>query len=296
MTTAGAFDESQDKQINCCYYVVAFIDILGQSKIISQWAKLPENDSEKLKFNHALKNSYTAMVKIDEAVDQFLNAAQKTNSSLPFTSLLFQGANTEHKISRQHISDSFILYALISENNESCPLTNMYYIIIACAASMLLTLAAKRPVRGGIVIAPAIEYRENDIYGPAPMKAYNLESKIAEYPRIIVDQSVSKFLDDYLNCSPSNPYEEFQQSLAKITKSFLCRDADGKLIIDFLGNSMIELSKGTNQSMQTIVKDIREFIAQQLKKHTHDNNQKLIKRYNLLDKYVSSRSRNLELI
>ena len=269
---------------------------LDQERIISQWSKFPENDSEEKKFRHAIKESFSIMVKIDESVEQFLKAARKADSSLPFRSFLCQGENTEFKIGRQHFSDSFLLYALVSENKESCPVANVYYIIVACAASMLFTLAAKKPVRGGIAIAPAIEYMKNDIYGPAPVRAYKLESNIAKYPRIIVDQSVINFLDFYLNISPNNLYEEFQQRLAKVTKSFICRDTDGQLIIDFLGNGIIELSKGTSFNMQTLVNDIREFIAQQLKKHIHDNNHKLIKRYKLLDKYVSSRSQTLELI
>lgn len=80
-------------------------------------------------------------------------------------------------------------------------------------------------LRGGITVGQLC-HKDNIVYGPAMVEAYELESKSAIYPRVIISEKV--FLSAALN--PDNSIEE---DLEWIT-SLLERDRDGQWYVDFL--------------------------------------------------------------
>jgi hypothetical protein len=50
------------------------------------------------------------------------------------------------------------------------------------------------PIRGGIELGLAMDIDNDDIYGPALARAYTLESKVAQYPRIVIGEELILYL------------------------------------------------------------------------------------------------------
>jgi hypothetical protein len=91
-------------------------------------------------------------------------------------------------------------------------------------------------LRGSFVVGD-LHFSENFVYGPALLKAYELESKTAIYPRVIVDESVLKiiksentfisldsdniFFYDYLQAYISKNKDELFYKLSRLSGNIL---------------------------------------------------------------------------
>jgi hypothetical protein len=91
-------------------------------------------------------------------------------------------------------------------------------------------------VRGGMTVGNI--YAAADLaYGPAFVRAYDLESKLANYPRIVLDPSLIKALrdDKRIRSAQHSPDEE----IAYI-RSLIRQGDDGLWFVDYLGASSTE--------------------------------------------------------
>lgn len=84
--------------------------------------------------------------------------------------------------------------------------------LIGLASSLSLLLLHKGVMsRGGIAVGE-IKHSGNIVYGPALVKAYQLESQVANYPRIVIARdAVEKFLQ--LMDNPAGAEESIRQQL-----------------------------------------------------------------------------------
>jgi hypothetical protein len=102
----------------------------------------------------------------------------------------------------------------------------VYTIAIACVEM------ANRgvPVRGALTLGDAY-FSESMMFGPAMVRAYELESKIAVYPRVVIDpEMIETFkLEPLLRKDWRSLSEE-----ADFLRRFLRRDEDGLWFIDYL--------------------------------------------------------------
>lgn len=83
-------------------------------------------------------------------------------------------------------------------------------------------------IRGGICYGKVIHTTEK-IFGPAMVKAYEMESKEAIYPRVLVSSSIIQYLKKK---SKSNNYEHADK--ANIILELINKDMDNLYYIDFL--------------------------------------------------------------
>ena len=80
---------------------------------------------------------------------------------------------------------------------------------------------------------------ENEIYGPALSRAYALESKIANYPRVVVGEELIKYLNliRTLNKNSGLSANDRVNALAaEKSIELLTEDDDGYIIVDYLGS------------------------------------------------------------
>lgn len=89
-------------------------------------------------------------------------------------------------------------------------------------------------MRGGITVGE-LEVSNNIVWGPALVEAYEMENKLAIYPRIIVSK---KFIDLY-------PLQ---------IKPFFNRDSDGLWFINYLDFEESEAKKGSNV-LKTLIEE-----------------------------------------
>ncbi|WP_295201958.1 hypothetical protein [uncultured Chryseobacterium sp.] len=124
---------------------------------------------------------------LNETIDSHGNDVVEKINSINSILELSKSITSNHGISESRVvtyfSDSIVIsYEFNEESQLFLSLLNLLYVSMELANKGYLT-------RGGVSIGKLI-HNENVIFGPALVKAYNLESKISKYPRIIIDKEV----------------------------------------------------------------------------------------------------------
>lgn len=114
-------------------------------------------------------------------------------------------------------------------------------------------------LRGGVTIGDL--YHDGSIvYGPAMNEAYLLESKKAEYPRIIADvHNINDFIKEQVRFGKADHYD------VKDILNLLKRDKDGKYFVDMLRQDR-ELSDAGDEYFRWL-KNLRTVIVEGLNKY-----------------------------
>lgn len=143
-------------------YFIAFLDVLGFKKIIY------ENDTKKI-------NTY-----LNKSLD-------KINS--------INNSPSKRKIEIITISDSIIL-TIPTEENIQDRLHNLRQLCISVIALQQILIESEIFSRGAISVGDLhVDTAKNQIIGKAFIQAYELESTLAKYPRVIIDNKIIEFLD-----------------------------------------------------------------------------------------------------
>lgn len=217
-------------------YIVGFIDILGYSKKVIE--------------SHQKNNENTRVEEL-----YLINC---------IISELSDNEEIRENIDIKAFSDC--MYVFAKEENADCLFDFLKTIQLRLLCSTLSIVDSGKEklkdinmVRGGITYGDAIL---NDVtfIGPAIIRAYEMESKISKYPRIIIDSNA-------ISCFSYN------------TK-YICIDSDGKRYIDFLKGNKIDMNfiklcvqNIDNQIADEKDKNIVEKL-QWMKRYLCDNNRK----------------------
>jgi hypothetical protein len=263
------------------HHLVAFIDVLGQRDKF-RGLRLPTNADEKALVAGVLADTAGYVLRLRNL---FKSQFETFESGLTHPTLTKQMVRPKFV----GFSDSFVMSVPLRNNNgDLIPVTTVYSTMSAASIVMLSSLAWKHALRGGVDVGLATEIGPDEIYGTALERAYNLESKEAEYPRILIGNS----LWGYLNAA-STEFKKHQigmsKALAAITEKligFIGVDSDGKRILDYLG-AVKDLV--TDAEKEHMVLPAYEFVLAEQKCHIGAGNEKLIRRYTALRDYFESR-------
>lgn len=211
-----------------CYEkrIIAFIDILGFKNIVRN-----ENECEKI----------NAILKIPYLIRRDASPKILKLSGVMMTS----------------ISDSIVISVKINDPSAM----NKIVRIVSVLAQSLLSYAGLL-LRGGISLGKIV-HDEEIVYGPGLVNAYELESKLAIYPRIIIsEKDLDEIVHQHKQISAKNHYEEFK------------KDKDGILYLDiFKLSNENELYKYLNVLEESRTNDIlrirqkKDWIKQEIKEH-----------------------------
>lgn len=270
------------------YYLVAFLDILGQRENLRRLTILPTNEEEKSNFFDSIDKSHGNVMRVRKYLNDFFGETCKPNINL------VAPEHQEHfiacrksEVSFYAISDSIVIYVPLMNNDEYCTAINgVYSALIATSGTALSALSNSIAVRGGIDIGIATEIDENEIYGPGLERAVHLEHNLAEYPRFVIGNELMNYLSLVENQDfHSNPGKIAKKN-AKRCKSLIIRDTDGRYMLDFLGPKLKQLL--CNIGRDTVIA-ARKFVEQEYNKYTLEENQKLMSRYFRLLHYFTRR-------
>ncbi len=155
---------------------------------------------------------------------------------LYYTAITNELKNYKH-IKFKIFSDNILLCAELNDNPQQAVL-EMLSIVRQIEMSMLKMGAMF--LRGAIVIDD-LHFSENFVYGKALLKAYQLESSSAVYPRIIIDESIFSIVNNrtpYIALDKDNQYfYDFLQ--ARIDKG---GERLSQELSNFRGNILVNLS------------------------------------------------------
>lgn len=286
MTAEAANSEEQWVHGNYC---VSFIDLLGQRDALRGQSFLPILDSpeERKSFNKILRATTGAIIDLQKAASAITEEYTLPRLDSPFRQTLppdkyatWDSLNKTN-IHTQRWSDGLVVFTPLGSTEIRCPMNAIFGIISASGMLCLRGLARGNPVRGGIEISWGVEIHPGELYGAAVSRAYELESLIAQYPRIVVGDEAVKLLQANSCHEADDIFSQHNRRLAKLCLSMLVKDADGYWMLHFLGNGF--QNAVTGETHVTLYKDARRYILEQLDKLRAERNSKLAFRYvNLL--------------
>lgn len=281
-----------DKRIG--WYVVAFLDLLGQQDSLRQITALPNVDKKedvdafKLKVTELYSPLYALRTFFDTSIKTFTDGGIDINA-LPSDAQNMLTTLRSTPIFYQHFSDSIIANIPLLNDTGRFPCRAIYGVLAATAQTFLAMLSWGWAFRAGIDIGLAMNIGKDEIYGPALARAYRLESKIAKYPRIVIGEELVRYLNAVVGRPVSTDILEMSNSLlAKKSLDLLAIDDDGHSFIDYLGAQFRNQLQQTPQQIE-IIQKAYNFIVQESSKHKEARNPKLGFRYTLLRNYFESR-------
>lgn len=141
-------------------------------------------------------------------------------------------------------------------------------------------------IRGGVTIGPLAK-SYGQIFGPGLVRAYELESKEAKYPRILVDKCVIEEFDRNPRLCVHDPKTD-----AAYLRGMLQKDADGKLFVDYLRVVAGELDDPS--AYPGHMTKLRDFIDERLKEFA--GNENVREKYEWLSRYHNKTLKKVGLI
>jgi hypothetical protein len=190
---------------------------------------------------------------------------------------------------RRSFSDSFIFATPVLRENDFCVTINgLYAMAMAISMITLISLSQKHSIRGGIALGPCLSLGHDEIYGSGLERAYTLESKCADYPRILIDERVIEFCDNVIDSDGISLFSSFAAQYARNIKLIIKSDFDGKFILDYLHNDIKSLySDLSTDEIDILYNGTVKFVGESITKFK--DNEKLYKRYLKLRDYFQSK-------
>jgi hypothetical protein len=258
------------------YHLVVFLDVQGQREKF-KGLRLPKTADEHAAVQEVLKDTAGFVVGLRAAFRKNFKAFEAGISGK-------KGERLQPRF--VGFSDSFVVSVpLAPVNGDITPLVRIFSALSAASIIMMTAFASKHAVRGGIEVGLGVEIGPEEIYGTALGDAYDLESKRAKYPRILI----GKTFWDYLGAAgkefrrrKSNELSEMVQRIMELIAA-----EDGERYLDYLGQGMSQLAKpGEGKIM---VQPGYDFIVGEHERFVAAKDEKLAERYGNLRGYYESR-------
>ncbi|HYA39751.1 MAG TPA: hypothetical protein VEF34_00475 [Syntrophobacteraceae bacterium] len=280
--------EQEKKYI--AWHVVAFLDLLGQQDKLREINALPnvQNEEEVTAFKQKIDVIYKPFLALKtffkDSIEPFIKGGMDDAAFSPQEQRLLQEFRST-PISYRRFSDSLIVNLPLRSTLGKFPCHAIYGVLVATATTFLSCLANSWAIRGGIDVGLAIDVDDGEIYGPALARAYTLESRIAQYPRIVIGDELIRFLRVISAQHALTGEDKAHTGFAMKSLNLLIVDDDGYTILDWLGRDIREVF----QHQPELVLSAYHFIIQESNKHKDNRDSKLGFRYTLLRDYVESR-------
>ena len=286
-------------------YVVALIDVLGQRNDLDKLRSIPQDGEDSSAFLEGLKATVGNVDEVRRTIVTSCDRKPMPTQTKNHPSYALIGDSVKRELARagnpaiklQFFCDTVLMYSPIVGDDGLITVIDLYNTLATSAAVMLTSLWRGRAVRGGIELGTGIEWEEGEIYGPALQDAYDLESKCAGYPRIIVGRELMACLHHL--CSYVPPESQFLENDEDAQRAVLCKSAaetclslimqddDGLPIVDWLGKSMRAIHGLDN--WKDMINGAVEFVEQCHHRFISEGDYKLAGRYARLRHYCSSR-------
>ena len=215
---------SPDSELLAGNYCVSFIDLLGQRAALHGQGLLPpfESEDERKKLNAILRESIGSIIKLQSQAEDMLQGVLQPNLESPFRASLppEQHALWDEmqltRVTTQRWSDGLMSFVSLGDREMKCKMNGVSGLFFLAGALCFLGLASQQPVRGAIEIAWGIELHPGELYGAAVARAYELESEVAQYPRIVIGSEMVRFLKLHFNNPDQDLFSQTDKVLAEI--------------------------------------------------------------------------------
>ncbi|HTW92701.1 MAG TPA: hypothetical protein VMH22_13485 [bacterium] len=269
-----------DFSLRC--FVVAILDIMGESERLCEIRDLPDSDLDMRSFRGKVDRALGPVYKMREAFKtQVANLVKGIEMAAPGLSLAYE---------MQTFGDSVVVYhEYDADNLPSVAVTHAA--LLSCAVIVLLSLQIDIPIRCGIELGMATdELFEHEIFGPVLAEAHHIESHVASFPRIVVGP---RLVADLARVSagppaPRNQFDRLNRFAAYKCGELLKKDVDGQWVVDYLGDVFTATVKDELDVRKEGEKAYRRMLEQEAK-FAGSGNSKVAGVYTRLRAYFESR-------
>jgi hypothetical protein len=281
--------------VDISYYVVAFMDVLGQQEHLRALDELPDKkDSAQMEsFIAALKQTYGVVTGMRDSFEKFFKSFSKRQIDPAKLRQLSPEQRkqymelTSNPIQFQRFSDSIVVFLSLRTDRFKLPTGGIFGVLGAAATSFLVGLAAGHPIRGGVDLGVAMEMARGEIYGSALARAYALESKVAIYPRIVLGDELIEYLQLTLKQKSEDIYAAAGKQMAQCCLDMIAVDDDGHPFLDYLGPGFKKhIAYELNGK---VIQMAYEKVLKFSEKYKREHNTTLAFRYTLLRNYFEAR-------
>lgn len=292
------------------HYIVAYIDVLGQKAELANLEKLLDNGE---RTGEPVLKAKRQTIDVVKKIRKDFLMRWELRSDNKLNDPKYHDLTTEQKsqfktlkygdIKFQYISDGIIIYAPLAIVEGKQRVQDVMSMIANVAYLILSQFGRKVAIRGCIELGWAAKLdswtknkEDADIYGPVLTRVHYLESKVADYPRIIVGDRLIDYLklrSQLSNEEPRNPQDKLNKICEENCRLLICEDTDGHFIVDFLGEYMQGIIKSTD--VLPLVKLGYQFVKQEYIRYKQARDSKMAFRYEHLMNYYLERLPNLDL-
>ena len=295
MSECGLYQgKSDEEQFHFGFYVVALIDLLGQSRKLAKWSSLPMKDNSK-EWLAAVRRSMGEVMlwreEFDERFRQYDVAGKLDKQNFPSVSAEEWQKFCkfcETTLCHHHFSDTLIFYSPIENRHGYFQVANIVKILGVCAPLFLGALAVETPLRGAIDVGMLSHLPTGDPYGPVLASVHHLESEGADFPRILIGDGLLSYLKCVEQDADTSREAQANRSVVSICRNYIARSSDGCWFLDYLSESFTDCSNDPEDWNNTKMK-AHEFVQHELKRFRTAGDSKLVQRYEALDAYFRSR-------
>lgn len=278
-----------NSEIRAFNYCISFVDLLGQRDEYKGEGLLPLSEDERQQFLNKIKKTINPIYNLQKSSSQywkgFLNHKGTLRDKLTVAEQKRYDEIKEIEVKQQRWSDGLVYFVALNQERVKCPITGILYIIGVVGSLCFVGLSRKYPIRGSVDISWGVELHPDELYGAAVANAYEIESEIAQYPRIVVGERVIDCLNSFIQNPDTDIFSEYNRGVAKKCLDMIITDFDGNYIIDYLGQSFKEKFKDKYEKLFELA---FQYINEQLEYWYKNKNTKLLMRYNYLFSYFES--------
>lgn len=279
-----------EEKLDISNYCACFIDLLGQRNALAGQSLLPESATEKKEreFLEIVKNSVGAIERLQVQAQNFRQGKESCVSQrekLDAKDQMLYEEMQKAVAKQQRWSDGLVYYSSLATTTIKCPMNAVMEIFMLAGSLCFLGIASKQPIRGAIETAWGVELHENELYGAVVANSYELESKVAQYPRIVIGEKTIEYLNAHLSVPPDaeDKLGLYNRNCAQLCLNMTAVDQDGHHIVDYLGEAFTNSVTGSESN--TLFNQAYNFICDQYNQHKESRNTKLALRYTWLRGY-----------
>ncbi len=286
--------EKEVSEYKYSFYCVAWLDLLGQGEKLERVKSPSVGLIDRAAFVDSVRAPFGGILQFRKEVQHVVDRLNSVRPPPPKQEL----SETQKKLYSRYSApqvdvefagDSAILKVDFDLNSKTAPILSTYFLMEQVSILCLDKLANGKPIRGGIDVGVGTHFNPPlGFYGQALSRAYRLESKIADYPRIVIGQHLINFLKVAEGIDEVNGLEVEEKRLIKAfctsIKEYLTTDYDGQIVLNFLRSENDRTSID-----QTYIADAIKFIKVEIERFKSQNNHLLRTRYEKLKHFFMDR-------
>jgi hypothetical protein len=290
-------DPSPQPPIAASNFCASFIDLLGQRAALAGQGLVPtiQTTEENEAFQRVLRDSVVSIFEVQRSAAALVERVCAPDKASPRKMQIPEhlhadwDAMVHTRVKTQRWSDGLVSFASLADPDVRCKTNGVLAILLQAGALCFMGLAAHRPLRGAVEVAWGAELNDGELYGAVVARAYELESGVAQYPRIVVGPYAMQYLRDQAKIVSSDSALQLDCENAKTCLGMIATDEDSQPIFDYMGAAF----RGalTPDAHDRLYGKAREFAIEQLERHRAKHDARLENRYLWLLRYLDASRR-----